>query len=163
MGPSLNCGNAGISAQPTTFFLIHKCAPARHLQQPLHFFSLAICALDKNALCLMVGELRERQCTMVLRIRKLIVVSVIAAVILLANVWVIAGWLDDVGLVAWARNLRSEYLTGSALAVIVVLLVLIPAAGVRTGYWLGTVSRCPVCDEGLRSGAKYCAACGSRV
>ena len=98
-----------------------------------------------------------------LRIRKLIVVSVIAAVILLANVCVIAGWLDDVGVVAWARNLRSEYFTGTALAVIAVLLVLIPAAGARAGRWWRTVARCPVCDEGLRVGGRYCPACGSRV
>ena len=100
---------------------------------------------------------------MALRIRKLIVVSVIAAVILLANVWVIADWLDHVGVVAWARNLRSEYFTGAALAVIGVFLVLIPATGVRAGSWRGTVARCPVCDEGLRVGGRYCPACGSRM
>ena len=100
---------------------------------------------------------------MALRIRKLIVVSVIAAVILLANVRVIAGWLDDVGVVAWARNLRSEYITGTALAVIAVLLVLVPATRTRAGRWCGVVPRCPVCDEGLRRGGRYCPACGSRI
>jgi len=100
---------------------------------------------------------------MTIRIRKLIIVSVIVAVILLANVLVIAGWLDDVGLVAWARNLRSEYFTGTAIAVIAVFLVLIPAAGARAGGSWRTAPRCPVCDGVLRSGGKYCAACGSRV
>ena len=97
---------------------------------------------------------------MALRIRKLIVVSVIAAVIVLANVWVIAGWLDDVGVVAWARNLRSEYFTGTALAVIVVLLFLLGPSASRTVAWL---QRCPVCDHLLLRRGKYCAECGSRV
>ena len=97
-----------------------------------------------------------------LRIRKLIVVSVIAAVILLANVRVIAGWLDDAGLVAWARSLRSEYFTGTALAVIGVLLVLLcpPVRYVVGSSWH---KRCPVCDCLLLRQGKYCAECGSRV
>lgn len=100
---------------------------------------------------------------MILGIRKLAVVAAIAAVLLLANAWVIAGWLDDLGLVASARHLRTEYVTGTAIAVIVVLLVLIPAAGARAGSWRAAVSRCPVCDGHLRSGGPYCPACGSRV
>jgi len=47
---------------------------------------------------------------MAIRIRKLIVVGTIAMVILLANTWLIAGWLDRAGLVDWARHLRSDYL-----------------------------------------------------
>ena len=97
-----------------------------------------------------------------LRIRKLIVVSVVAAVILLANVWVIAGWLDDVGVVAWACHLRSEYLTGTAIAVIVALLFLLgPPVRYVVGSWWH--KRGPVCDCLLLRQGKYCAECGSRV
>ena len=101
---------------------------------------------------------------MALRIRKLIVVGVIAAVILLANALVVAGWLDDLGLVASAGHLRTEYVTGTAIAVIVALLVLLPSATAARGRpRRERFLRCPVCDEGLRPGGRYCPACGSRV
>jgi hypothetical protein len=93
-----------------------------------------------------------------LRTRKLLIVSGIAAVILLANVWVVAGWLDDVGLVGWARNLHSGYVTGTAITVIVAMLILFGPSAHRA-----RIRRCPVCDEGLRPGGTYCPACGSRV
>ena len=113
---------------------------------------------------LSIGETSsERRCAMALQIRKLVIVSVIAAVILLANVRATVDWLDDVGLVGWARNLRAECLTGTALAVIAVLLVLVPAAGVRAGGLRKTVSRCPVCDHMLARQGRYCGECGSRV
>ena len=97
---------------------------------------------------------------MAIRIRKLIVVSVITAVSLVANVWVIAGWLDDAGLVAWARSLCSEYFTGTALVVIAVLLVLL---GPSTRHAVTWIRRCPVCDHTLARQGRYCAECGSRV
>lgn len=100
---------------------------------------------------------------MTLRIQKCIIVSIIAAVILLANAWVIAGWLDDAGLVAWARNLRSQYFTGTAVVVIVTLLVSIPTARAPAGSLRTPASQCPVCDGNLRPGGQYCPACGSRV
>lgn len=83
--------------------------------------------------------------------RKLIVVGVIAAVILLANVWVIAACLDGLGLVASARHLRTEYVTGTAITVLIALLVLLPSAAARGRPRLKRFLRCPVCDEGLKS------------
>lgn len=58
----------------------------------------------------------------------------------------------------WARGIRAEYLTGTAVTVIVVLLVLLvsPKAG-------ALVRKCPVCDHVLVSRGKYCGECGSKV
>ena len=64
---------------------------------------------------------------MTLGTRKLIVVGSVTAVLILANAGAIAGWLHDVGLIPWAQNLRNEYITGTALAVIGALLVLLPS------------------------------------
>ncbi|RPJ25646.1 MAG: hypothetical protein EHM35_15395 [Planctomycetaceae bacterium] len=58
----------------------------------------------------------------------------------------------------WARYVRAEYLTGTAVTIIVVLLVLLvsPKAG-------ALVRRCPVCDHVLMGRGKYCGECGSKV
>jgi hypothetical protein len=93
-----------------------------------------------------------------LRTRKLIIIAAITAVILLANIWAIAGWLDNVGVVSWARNLRSEYVTGAAITVIVAMLIL-PGPSARRVI----IRRCPVCGHVLLRRGRYCGACGSRV
>lgn len=95
---------------------------------------------------------------MVLRTRKLVIVGVIAAVFLLANTLVIAMWLDDSGVIGWARYIREEYATGTAITVIVVLLFLL-GSPVRKAL----IRRCGVCDHFLLRPGKYCGACGSRV
>jgi len=96
---------------------------------------------------------------MTLGLRKLIVLLLVAAVFLLANVWLVARWLQELGAVDLARYIRSEYLTPTAVTIIVVLLVLL----VGTGRSVGFVRRCPVCDRLLLGGSKYCGECGSRV
>ena len=65
---------------------------------------------------------------MSLAVRKLAIVVFAIAVILLANAWAIASWLDNIGLIAWASNIRSEFLTGTAIAVILALLVLLSSS-----------------------------------
>jgi len=62
---------------------------------------------------------------MTLRKRKLIIVIAAAAIIVLANVWGIAALLDWAGVIRCADHIRREYLTGTAIAVIVVLLFLL--------------------------------------
>ncbi len=57
--------------------------------------------------------------------RKLLVLFVVGVIFLVANIWCIAHWLARRGFVDFARNLRRDYLTGTALAVIFVLLVLL--------------------------------------
>ena len=73
--------------------------------------------------------------------RKLIVIGSVGAVLLLANAGAIAAWMQKVGLIPWARSLRSEFLTGTALTIIVVLLILLPSRAV----WAIHVRRCGVC------------------
>ena len=60
---------------------------------------------------------------MALGIRKLVVLVLVAAVFLLAN------WLEKMGAVDSARHLRREYLTGPAITIIVVLLILLVRPG----------------------------------
>ncbi len=62
--------------------------------------------------------------------RKLAVISVIAAVLLLANAGTIVDWLQGIGLIPLAEYLRVEYVTGMAIAVIVALLILLPGRAV---------------------------------
>jgi len=97
---------------------------------------------------------------MSLTIRKAIVLGLIGTILLLGNILFVASWLAERGVVDWARTIRSEYLTGTAITIIAVLLILLvsPKAGVR-----GLVRRCPVCDHVLAGRGGYCSECGSRV
>ena len=99
---------------------------------------------------------------MMVETRKLLVISAILAVIALANTWTIAGWLNESGVIGLASWLRTEYFTGTALTVVIVLLVLIPP---RDSPWPRTrvTPRCRVCDACLEGRGRYCPACGSRV
>ena len=74
--------------------------------------------------------------------RKVLVASVIVAVLVLANAGVIVAWLHKGGLIPWAQYIRSEYLTGTAIAVIVALLILLPSRMLCAVL----VRRCPVCE-----------------
>ena len=100
---------------------------------------------------------------MTIKMRRLIVVVPVASILLLANFLALGEWLDSAGVIAWAQSLRAEYITGTAIAVIAAMLVLFPttSGGVRTTC--APLPQCPVCDERLRPGGRYCAACGSRV
>lgn len=100
---------------------------------------------------------------MSLGMRKVVVVGLIAGVFVMANALVIAEWLADRGLVEWAAGIRQEFLTGSAIAVIIALLILlVPAARSGRSIW-GLAKRCPVCDEPVSTRARYCGECGGRV
>ena len=99
---------------------------------------------------------------MTLRTSKLIVVSLIASVTVLASALTIASWLADAGAVGWARYVRSEYLTGATITVIVALLFLLGSPP-EIRSTLVTADRCRVCDEARVQQGRYCAACGSRV
>lgn len=97
---------------------------------------------------------------MTLRKRKLTVVIAVAATIILANVWGIAGLLDRAGVIRIADDIRREYLTGTAIAVIAVLLFLLKEP---IGTLAGWIKRCRVCQRLLLRGGKYCGRCGSRL
>lgn len=97
---------------------------------------------------------------MSLKTRKLIVLGLIGSILLLGNILFVADWLAEKGVVDWAHGVRSQYLTGTAVSIIVVLLILL--ASPKVSY--GRVSRrCPVCDHVLTGSGGYCSECGSKV
>lgn len=101
---------------------------------------------------------------MTLGIRKLIVVSLVGGLFLLANLWLVANWLDGHGAIAAARYVRQEYLTGTAITIVVVLLILLVGPGSAASHSAcGLFRKCPVCGERLGLAGKYCSACGSRA
>jgi len=55
---------------------------------------------------------------MSLTIRKAVVLGLIGTILLLGNILFVASWLADRGVVDWARDIRSEYLTGTAITII---------------------------------------------
>ena len=57
----------------------------------------------------------------------------------------------------------GRLLAGTAIAVVAALLILLPSSTSKRLVESKQRLRCPVCDEGLRPGGRYCAACGSRV
>jgi hypothetical protein len=97
---------------------------------------------------------------MSLTIRKVIVLGLIGSILLLGNILLVANWLSEHAVVDWARHLRAEYLTGTAVTIIVVLLILLVSPRAKSG---GLIRRCPVCDHVLLSRGKYCGECGSKV
>jgi hypothetical protein len=75
---------------------------------------------------------------------------------------VVANWIAEKGLPEKANWVREEFLTGTAIAVIVALLILLvkPKSSSRAVSFL---RRCPVCDKRLIGNANYCGECGSNV
>lgn len=94
--------------------------------------------------------------------RKLIVIGVIGCIFLAANVMVIATWLNEQGIPDKAEWIRREFLTGTAITIILVLLVLLVNPR-DAGRGAGLSKRCPVCDHRLASQVNYCGECGSKV
>lgn len=97
---------------------------------------------------------------MTLGIRKLIVLSLVAGVFLLGNLWLVVSWLQDHGVIDWARYLRAEYLTGTAITLIIVLLILLVRPHGERAAWL---RRCSVCSHVLVGHGRYCTECGSKA
>jgi len=97
---------------------------------------------------------------MTLGIRKIIVLGLVCGIFLMANAIMVANWLADKGVIDFAKHIRAEFLTGTAITIIVVLLILL--VGSR-GTGSGLIRRCPVCDHALMGRGKYCGECGSKV
>jgi hypothetical protein len=99
---------------------------------------------------------------MTLGIRKIIVIGIIGAFFLAGNILLVVNWLTEKGVPEKANWLRENYLTGTAIAVIVALLILLinPNSGGRS---IGIARRCPVCDHRLIGSPNYCGDCGSKV
>ncbi|MHC4557237.1 MAG: hypothetical protein ACYTFW_08720 [Planctomycetota bacterium] len=86
--------------------------------------------------------------------------GLIGPVLLIGNILFVANWLLDKGFVDWARNIRAEYLTGTAITIIAVLLILLVSPRAKAGV---LVRRCPVCDHVLVGRGSYCVKCGSKA
>ena len=97
---------------------------------------------------------------MTLGIRKLIVLVLAAALFLVANMMFVASWLQGKGVIDWAKDARKEYLTGTAITIIVVLLILLVAP---RGEGRRLLRRCQVCDHAVFGRGGYCAECGSKL
>lgn len=95
---------------------------------------------------------------MSLTIRKVIVLGLIGSILLLGNIVLVANWLSEQGVVDWARGIRAEYLTGTAVTIIAVLLILVVSPKA-----VALARRCPVCDHVLAGRGRYCSECGSKV
>ena len=100
---------------------------------------------------------------MSLTIRKIIVLGLIGIIFLMANILVVANWISDTGVAEKAGWVRREFLTGTAVAVILVLLILLVSPKNTVGKAIDLTRRCPVCDKRLIGSANYCADCGSKV
>ncbi len=94
-----------------------------------------------------------------LGIRKLLVLGLVGGILLLGNIWLVVNWLDEKGAIDGARYVRKEYLSGTAVTIIVVLLILL----VKPGREARLLRRCPVCDHVLVGRKQYCGECGSKV
>lgn len=98
-----------------------------------------------------------------LRLRKIIIIVMIAAVFITANVMVIARWLEDNGIPLIAQKIREDFLTGTAITVIIALLILLIGPGSTRSAGFAAAAYCPVCRAGIAADDRYCRSCGSRV
>ena len=99
---------------------------------------------------------------MSLGIRKIIVISFVGLIFLAGNILVVANWLADNGVEQKANYVKENFLTGTALTVILALLLLLvsPINGRKT---LSFSRTCPVCDKRLFGNGNYCTDCGSKI
>ena len=100
---------------------------------------------------------------MSLTIRKILVLGLIGMIFLAANILVVANWIAETGIAEKAGWLRKEFLTGTAIAVTVVLLILLTSSRNGSSRTIGFTRRCPVCDERLIGNPSYCGECASKV
>ena len=99
---------------------------------------------------------------MTLGVRKIIVIGLIGAIFLAGNVLLVANWLAEKGVTEKATWLLENFLTGTAIAVIVALLILLVNPK-SSGRSIDFLRRCPVCDHRLIGNPQYCIDCGSKV
>jgi len=101
---------------------------------------------------------------MTLGLRKIILLGLIGCIFLMANVVVVANWRSNSGVSQFAQTVKNNYLTGTAVTIIVALLILLVGPKKTSGSTIMSfVRRCPVCDHRLIGKANYCGDCGSKV
>ena len=96
---------------------------------------------------------------MSLMIRKIIVLGLIGLIFQAGNILLVANWLAEKGIEQKTNWLREEFLTGTAIAVIIVLLILLVNPKNVSGRAIGFTRRCPVCDKRLIGNPNYCSEC----
>jgi len=75
----------------------------------------------------------------------------------------LSNWIAESGVEQKANWIREHFLTGTAIAIIVALLVLLVNPKNAASRAVGFVRRCPVCNKRLIGNANYCGECGSKV
>jgi membrane-bound acyltransferase YfiQ involved in biofilm formation len=100
---------------------------------------------------------------MSLEIRKIIVISLIGLVFLAGNILIIANWLVESEIEQKADWIREHFLTGTAITIIFVLLILLVSPKNGSSKVFAFVRKCPVCDHRLIGSPSYCGDCGSKV
>ena len=101
---------------------------------------------------------------MTLTSRKIIIILLIGVIFLLGNILVVANWIANTGIAEKANWLRNEFLTGTAVTIILTLLILlVPHKKNSASNIFGLVRKCPVCDHRLIGRGGYCSECGSKV
>ena len=98
-----------------------------------------------------------------LGIRKFVVISLVGGIFLLGNIWLVVNWLDEKGVVDGARYIRKEFLTGTAITIAVILLILLMKPGREVVGRFSLIRRCPVCDHRVGGNKSYCSDCGSKL
>ena len=97
---------------------------------------------------------------MTLGLRKILIVGLVAGLLLIAKLLIVASWLDQVGVIKAAQVVREEFLTGTAITIILALLILLVSPRFKA---LSLLPWCPVCDHRTARGTTYCSECGSRL
>ena len=62
-----------------------------------------------------------------------------------------------------ARYVRKEYLTGTAITIIIALLILLVKPSREAASRFDLIRHCPVCGHRLFGRGEYCGECGSKV
>ena len=100
---------------------------------------------------------------MSLRIRKIIVISLIGLTLLAGNILLVANWLAEQGIEQKAQWLRQEFLTGTTIAITIILLILLVSPKNSKSKVFSFSKSCPVCDKRLFGNPQYCGDCGSKI
>ena len=100
---------------------------------------------------------------MSMTVRKIIVLGLIGIIFLMANILVVASWIAETGIAEKAGWVRREFLAGTVIAVILVLVTLLVNPKSSSGRTVGFIRRCPVCDKRLIGNPNYCGGCGSKI
>jgi hypothetical protein len=76
----------------------------------------------------------------------------------------VANWLNEKGVPEFAEHIKSNYLTGTAITIIIALLILLMNPGRTSESKAGMfIRRCPVCDKRVIGRGNYCSECGSKI